>query len=88
MQNLYGRSDLNQGDADGATNSRTGATGALGNLQRRAEHFPAAINCGSERLARNLSAARVAARVVHDRFGGFWKSGSAWGQAPRRRTSR
>jgi hypothetical protein len=58
-----------------------------GNLQRRAEHFPAAVNCGSKGLARNLSAACVAARVVNDRFGGFWKSGTAWGQAPRRRTS-
>jgi hypothetical protein len=40
------------GNADGATNSRTGAAGALGNLQRRAEHFPAAINCGSVYLRR------------------------------------
>jgi hypothetical protein len=88
MQNLYSRSDLNQGDADGATNSRTGAIGAMGNLRRRAEHFPAAVNCGSKGLARNLSAACVAARVVNDRFDGFWKSGSAWGQAPLRSTSR
>jgi hypothetical protein len=73
-QNLYGRSDINQGDADGATNSRTGATGALGNLQGRAEHFPAATNCGSERLARNLSAACVAARVVNDRFDGGYQN--------------
>jgi hypothetical protein len=66
-----------RGGADGATNSRNGATGAPGNLQRRAEHF-AAINRGSERLARNLCAACVAAPVVNDRFGGFWKSGSTW----------
>jgi hypothetical protein len=46
------------------------ATGALGNLQRRAKHIPAAINCGSQRLAPNLSAAWVAVRVVNDRFGG------------------
>jgi hypothetical protein len=43
-------------------------------VQRRAEHFPAAINCGSERLARNLSAGCVAAQVVNDRFGGFGRA--------------
>jgi hypothetical protein len=70
-QNLYDRSDLNQGDADSATNNRTGATGASENLQRGAGHVPAAINWGSERLARNLSATCVAPRVVNDRFDGI-----------------
>jgi hypothetical protein len=66
---------------DSATNSRTGATGTLRNLQRRSEHFFAAIICGAKRLARNLSAACVAAQVVNDPFdGGSWKTGSAWGK--------
>lgn len=47
------------------------------------EIFSAARNT-SLPLSTVAQFARVVARVVNYRFGGFWKSGSAWGQAPRR----
>jgi len=72
---LYDRSHLNWRTADGATNSRIIATGALGNLQRRSEQPHAARVYGTERLAHNLSGARVAAARRADEMMGC---GARW----------
>src|ERR1700683_3928547 len=87
-QNLYGRSDLNQGDADGATNSRPGAAGTLGNGPAPCGTLPCRYQLWLRETGPQVICGVCCSPGRKRPFRGLWKGGSAWIQALRRRTSR